>query len=104
METLIVIQFINAGLLLAVLPFSISVLRSLLNSKVNHDNRVRDILILVFTSITLAAILSLTLYVFQLVGYTDRTGITIIANIRNLIKNFSFFITSVGFWMIEKNR
>lgn len=104
METLLTIQLINAGLLLALLPFSISVLRGLLSNNTNRDNQVRDILVLVFTSITLAAVLSLLLYSFQLVGYNNTNHIVIVANVRNLIKNFAFFITSVGFWLIERKR
>lgn len=103
MTSLQILQVINTLLLFSVLPFSISLLYSLTFHIINNRRDiVRFILILVFASITIAAIISLHVNYLLLIKEVSASQIVLEANIRNLVKNFAFFITAFGFWYIEK--
>lgn len=100
--TITTLQIINSLFLIAVLPFSISLILSLVFHTLNNrDDIVRYILILVFTSITIAAVVSLHVNYLILIEKASLDSVELEANFRNVIKNFSFFVTAMGFWYIE---
>lgn len=105
MKETVVLQTINTALLLMTIPFSLSLIYQLVLNTPNHKRDfIRMILIVIFTAISISAILSIHLIYQILVGSKNPNDLIFEANVRNLVKNFSFFITSTGFWYIEIKR
>ncbi len=97
------LQVINSIFLIWTLPFSISLLATLIRN--NHrPDFVRYVLMLIFFSITIAALFSLHLNYLLIVKDKNAEDVLLEAGVRNLVKNFAFLITSIGFWLIEKRR
>lgn len=96
--TIRIVNLIFAG---STLPFSLLLVRNFIKNG-SHDETVRILLLVMFSGVSLAMALSIVIDVRMLFLGANVQDVILTANIRNLIKNFSLFIISWGFYYTSR--